>query len=93
MYRRGKGGTLSLRGTALKRQGPNPISRGALTSFKIAPGSNPLEEMGGIEDIVAEMRTAGLTLDDHMLYTIFIDVLPNTRWRQGTWHLVTASAR
>ena len=32
--------------------------------------------MGRIEGLVAEMRTAGLTLDDHMLYTIFIDALP-----------------
>ena len=32
--------------------------------------------MGWIEDLAAEMRTAGLTLDDHMLYTIFIDALP-----------------
>ena len=32
--------------------------------------------MGRIEDLAAEMRTAGLTLDDHMLYTIFIDALP-----------------
>ena len=47
-----------------------------LNSLKIAPGSNPLEEMGRIEDLSAEMRTAGLTLDDHMLYTIFIDALP-----------------
>ena len=51
------------------------ISR-RLNSFKIAPGSNPLEEMGRIEDLAAEMRTSGLTLDDHMLYTIFIDALP-----------------
>ena len=33
-------------------------------SFKIALGSNPL--MGRIEDLAAEMRTAGLTRDDHM---------------------------
>ena len=32
--------------------------------------------MGGIEDFATEMRTAGITLDDHMLYTIFIDALP-----------------
>ena len=32
--------------------------------------------MGGIEDLAAEMRTARLTLDDHMLYIIFINVLP-----------------
>ena len=31
--------------------------------------------MGWIEDLAAEMPTAGLTLDNHMLYTIFIDVL------------------
>ena len=32
--------------------------------------------MGKIETVAAEMRTAGLTLEDHMLYTIFIDALP-----------------
>ena len=47
-----------------------------LNSFKIAPRSNPLEEMGRIGDRSAEIRTAGFTLDDHMLYTIFIDALP-----------------
>ena len=47
-----------------------------LNSFKIAPGSNPIEEMGRIEDLAAEMRAAGLTLYDHMLNTIFIDALP-----------------
>ena len=44
-------------------------------------------------DLAAEMRTAGLTLDDHMLYTsLWTICLPNTRWRQGIWHLVTVSA-
>ena len=47
-----------------------------LNSFKIAPGSNPLQEMGRIEELAADMRTAGLTLDDHLLYNIFIDALP-----------------
>ena len=70
--------------------GKSKFSR-RLDSFKIAPGSNPIEEMGRIEDLAAEIRTAGLTLDDHMLYTIFI-ALPNTRWRQGTFHVVTVSA-
>ena len=42
-----------------------------LDSFKIAPGSNPLEKMSRIEDLAA-----GMTLDDHMLWTIFIDALP-----------------
>ena len=55
--------------------GKSDLSR-RLDSFKIAPGSNPLEEMVRIEDLAAEMRTAGLTLDDYMLYTIFIDALP-----------------
>lgn len=32
--------------------------------------------MGRIEDVAAEMRTAGLTLGDHMVYTICIDALP-----------------
>ena len=32
--------------------------------------------MGRIEYLVAEMRTAGMTVDDRMLYTIFIDALP-----------------
>ena len=47
-----------------------------LNSFKIAPGSNPREEMGRIEDLAAKMRTARMTLNDHMRYTIFIDALP-----------------
>ena len=32
--------------------------------------------MGRIEDLAAEMRAAGMSVDDHMLYTIFIDALP-----------------
>ena len=32
--------------------------------------------MSSIEDLAAEVRTAGLTRDDHMLYTIFIAALP-----------------
>ena len=47
-----------------------------LNSFKIGPGSNPLEEVGRIEDLAAEKRTAGITLDDHMPCTVFIDALP-----------------
>ena len=47
-----------------------------LNSFKIAPGRNLYEEMGRIEHLAAEMRTAGMTLHDHMLYTISIDALP-----------------
>ena len=31
--------------------------------------------MGRIEDLDAEMRREGLTIDEHMLYTIFIDAL------------------
>ena len=65
--RRGKRGTLSLRGTALKRR---------LRSLEVAPGSNLPEEMGGIEDLAAEIRTAGLSVDDRMLYIIFVDALP-----------------
>ena len=38
-----------------------------LNSFKIPPGSNPLEETGRIENLVAEMRTARLAHDSHML--------------------------
>ena len=48
----------------------------SLKSFNIAPGCNPLEEMGRIEDRAAEMRTVGMTPDDHMLCTIFISTLP-----------------
>ena len=66
----------SSRGMALKRRGPNPISPAASMVFKIAPGSNPLKEMGTIEDLAAEMRTTGMTFDDHMLYAIFSDALP-----------------
>ena len=47
-----------------------------LNGFKIAAGSNPLQEMGRIKDLAAEIRTAGMTLDDHMLYTIGINALP-----------------
>ena len=46
-----------------------------MNRFMIAPGSNPIKEMGRIEDLAAEMRTAGLSLDNHMLYNIFIDAL------------------
>ena len=49
---------------------------GRLSSFKMAPGSDPLKEMDRIEGLAAEMHTAGVTLDHHMLYTIFIDTLP-----------------
>ena len=56
--------------------GAKPDLSRRLNSFKRAPGSNPLEEMGKIEDVAAEMRSAGMTLDDHMLCTIFIDALP-----------------
>ena len=45
-------------------------------SFIISPGSNLLEEKGRIEDVDTEMRTTGLTFDDHVLYTIVIDALP-----------------
>ena len=41
-----------------------------MNSFKIAPASNPLAEMGRVEDFI------GMKLDDHMLVTIFIDALP-----------------
>ena len=64
-----------------------------LNSFKIVPGSDPLEEMDRIEDPAAEMRTAGLALDQHMLYTMVIDALPaEYEVDAGTWHLATASA-
>ena len=46
---------------------------GRLNSFELAPGRNPLEEMGRVGDLAAEMRTAGLTVDDHMLYTTLIN--------------------
>ena len=46
-----------------------------LNRFMMAPGSNPREEMGSIEDLAAEMCTAGTALDDRMLHTIFIDAL------------------
>ena len=56
-------------------KGQSDLSR-RLNSFKIAPGTNPLDVMGRIEDLAVEMRTAGMSLDDHMLYAIFIDALP-----------------
>ena len=42
----------------------------------MVPGRNRLEEIGWIEDHVAEMRSTGNTLDDRILYTLFIDALP-----------------
>ncbi|CAN0535643.1 unnamed protein product, partial [Laminaria digitata] len=48
-----------------------------LNSFRTATGSKPQAEMGRIEDFAAEMRTAGMILDDNMLYTIFLDALPS----------------
>ena len=52
--------------------------------------------MGRIEDLAAEMRTAGMSIDDNMLYTVFHDTLPVRYevegWRHGTCHLVTALA-
>ena len=47
-----------------------------VNGFRMAPGGNPLEDMGSIEYFVVEMRTAGMTLNDYTLYTIFIDALP-----------------
>ena len=71
--------------------GKSDLSR-RLNSCKIAQGSNPLQEMGRIEDVAAEMRTAGMTHDDHMLYTTLMTLfLPKTKWRQGTLHLVIVS--
>ena len=49
---------------------------GRFNSFKIASCSNPLEEMGRIEYLAAETRSAGITLYDHILYTIFIIAPP-----------------
>ena len=74
--RQEKRGARSSRGTALKRRGQKSDLSRRLSSFTITPGSNPLEEMGRIEDLASEMRTAQMTLDDHMLYTIFIDARP-----------------
>lgn len=37
----------------------------------IAPGSSLLPEIGGTDDVAAEIRTAGLTLNDHNMYTVF----------------------
>ncbi|CAN0523320.1 unnamed protein product, partial [Laminaria digitata] len=48
-----------------------------LNSFKIATGSNPQAEIGKIEDLPAKMRSAGMILDDDMLYTISLDALPS----------------
>ena len=47
-----------------------------MTSFKRALSSNPLAETDKIQDLAAEMRTEGTTLDGHMLCIILIDALP-----------------
>ena len=43
-----------------------------LNRYRGTPGSDLLEQMSGIEDLAAKMRTADLGLDNYMLYTIFI---------------------
>ena len=43
------------------------------------------QDIARIEDLAAENREGGLSLDDHMMYTIFIDELPAEREvRSGT---------
>ena len=43
-----------------------------LNRYRGTPGSDLLEQMSGIEDLAAKMRTPDLGLDNYMLYTIFI---------------------
>ena len=44
--------------------------------------------MGRIEDFAAKKRPAGLSLDDHMLYTMSIDPLP-TEYEVEAWNLAS----
>ena len=46
--------------------------------------------MGRVEDLVAEIHTEGLTLDDRMLYTIFIDAL-HAEYEVEARHLASLS--
>ena len=47
----------------------------SLDSFRIAQGNNPPQVLDKIEDLATKMRSAGMSFDDHMLYSIFIDAL------------------
>ena len=70
-------GRSPLSGAAFKRWRPNRNISRRLNTFQIAPGSNPLDRGDGrIEDLAADMRTAGMAVDDHVLYTIFMKALP-----------------
>ena len=60
----------------------------SLNSFKIAPESNPLEEMGSIEDLAAEMCTVSLALDSHRMYIIVIDA-PPAEYEVEAWNLAS----
>lgn len=60
---------LSFRGTDLRRQGSNLTPHGALPSA-VHKHSTPPQVMGSIEGLAVDVRTAGLTLGGHILYTI-----------------------
>ena len=77
VLRRGRHGTLSFCGTALKQVGPNRTSPNAFIVFKIAPGNHPLDETGMAEDLTADVRRTGLALGNYVLYTICVDALPD----------------
>ena len=48
--------------------GGKPDLSRRLDSFKIAPGSSYLEEMGRIDNLAAEKRTAGMNLEDYSFH-------------------------
>ena len=47
-----------------------------LNIFRIDQRSNPIQETSRIEGVAADMRSAGMTLEDHTLRIIFIGALP-----------------
>lgn len=70
---------LSYRGMVFRQPGAKSGRSYRLTGVVIAPVNSLLPEIGGTEDVAADIRTAGLTLDYHNMYTTFIvDALPAT---------------
>ena len=50
--------------------------RSKLANFKMSRGSNPTEAMLAIEDIAADMRNSGLTVDEQHVLSVFVSALP-----------------
>ncbi|CAN0349978.1 unnamed protein product, partial [Pylaiella littoralis] len=50
--------------------------RKRLANFKIPKGSNPVEQLQVAEDLGAEMKEAGIPVEDQQIYSTFVSALP-----------------